>query len=137
MLYGYHINYHKYTNNIYAQFFRSLLVVLYEIRYDLHNYFWYNRISIIYPFTLNISIYRYTFIIFSQFSSLKWNLLFICFFNIFISHRFTKWSDTTLSVRISSVYGSRSLITWNIENCKTCDLAYCFILTVFVSNFVS
>ena len=34
MVYGYHISYHKYANNVPAQYF----VALYETKYNMHNY---------------------------------------------------------------------------------------------------
>ena len=52
MIYGYNINYLKYTNNIPAQ----LIIILYETRYNQHNYFRYHRPSIIDQFTLTFNI---------------------------------------------------------------------------------
>ena len=46
MIYGYHTNYLKYTNNIPAQLFSYLLFYM-KPHYDQHNYFWYYRPSII------------------------------------------------------------------------------------------
>ena len=39
LIYGYHINYLKYTNNITAYIFHYLLFYIYK--QDQHNYFWY------------------------------------------------------------------------------------------------
>ena len=50
MQYCYHIKYLKYTKYRYSIF--SLIVVIYENRYDQHKFFWYYRPSIIDPFTV-------------------------------------------------------------------------------------
>ena len=47
-MYGYYINYFKYTNNISAQFFRYLLLYRKKTRYYQHTYFWYYRPFITY-----------------------------------------------------------------------------------------
>ena len=58
----YQIYYVKCTDNIPVQFFRYLIfVILYETRYDQHNYFQYYIFSIIEPFILRLKIAKIKF----------------------------------------------------------------------------